>query len=168
MNELLVPEVGLFQILKDLIFKPRKVSMSSVWWASPIFVSVIVGAVVSQIFCRITGDNFLLTGLLCTTGFYTGCILAVKGFRKKIIADMKAAKPFDEVYGFRGYSINFNTQHVVIVPTMAGDLKFKGFDSIPNIQKKAGQLFDYYVFNNVEDLDQRDLSKFIAVPNDLG
>lgn len=145
--------------------------MSPNWFVYSLFLGILFGLMIFAAMWLLLGDfDAYIVGYCALMGF---AAFMVKfwwtwGYRDKIIADMEAAKPLNGTYGFRGYTTNFGVEHVTIVPTMAGDLKFISLESISNIQKKAGQLFNYYVFNEVENLDQKDLSKFVAIDDDLG
>ena len=169
MNKLEVPEVTFFGELK-IAFNAPKRSLSANWCLISVLRALLFALsmfLFTWFIERGIHDYFVAYSVLVALLFYVIDSTDVKVFRRTIIADMKAAKPFQETFGFCGYTEDFGTVHVTYVQTMAGELKFKSPESFPDIQKKAGQLFDYYVFNGVENLDMNDLRKFVAEPSSL-
>jgi len=166
-NKLEVPERTFKGEIKA-IFDNHLRAMSPRWRIYSLILGMLFGLsiLIFMLFLLRAIDIFIVA--FCLFWGFTAFMIIFSStltYRKKINDDMKAAKPYEKVYGFHEYTSSLGFEHTTIVPTMAGDLKFRSYNpySYPSIQKKAGQLFDYYVFNDVENLDKKDLSKFIAV-----
>lgn len=88
--------------------------------------------------------------------------MAIRNFRKKIMADIESAGNFSGTYGFY-CSDNLRDQSFVDVSTMAGKLTFvcEG-SSMGLIEKKSGRYFNYYAYSDVEGINSKDLRIFIA------
>ena len=168
MNKLIVPKRFFLMGFADLS-DPYKRAMSSKWFFTPIFWTFIVtvaGLLGSLVFKGEINGSSLITSLIVSAIYYSVELKIIEGYRKKIIADMESARPFIGPYSFDWHSVNSGIEHCNIIPTMAGKLKFIS-NQLPSfgIKRMRGELFDYYVYNDVENLDQKDLKKFV-VPND--
>lgn len=170
MNKLIVPETTFMEKFKSVFLPSQKRAIFSNWLAMSIYRSLIVAVAAFLIVSILEGTIygfFTIYALLVGLGYYTIDSRIVENHRKKIIVDMKSAKPFSRVHGFRGLTSG-SPEWATYVPTMAGELHFIGdrfFSFI--IVKKSGKLFNYYDFPEVEGLNPKDLRQFIAVKSDL-
>lgn len=172
MNKLEVPREK-FSKKCALVFTLEESALSSAWKIICFIQSLIVALIalsISWFFEGVIRDYYVLFSILVGLAYYVVDSTTVKNYRKKIIADMNSAGSFKGKSGFRGYSAHIGNAYVTIVPTLAGNIHFVSYgesDPFLVIKKKHGRFFNYYEFKDVEKLDQKDLRRFIAIPNDL-
>ena len=171
MNRLEVPEKS-YRSEISTMFVNHKRAMSSNWVVYSLFLGILFGLVVFIFMWFLFGDfdvYIVCNAALIGSVAFVIIVYSTGRFREKIIADMKSAEPFKGVCGFRGYSSHMSSENVTIVPTLAGKLHFVSCgDYAPFlVEKRSGQFYDYFEFKDVENLDQKDLRKFIAVSSDL-